>query len=45
MKCKRSYINSQLDGGGCSASISYKTYFDKEEVRASCKYHSFLSSC
>jgi hypothetical protein len=27
----------QLEGVGCPASISYKTYFDTEEVRACCK--------
>jgi len=28
----------QLDGQGCQASISYKTYFETEEVRACCGF-------
>lgn len=28
--------SAQLDGVGCPASISYKTYYDTEEVRACC---------
>jgi hypothetical protein len=28
----------KLDGQGCSASISFKTYYDTEEVRACCAY-------
>lgn len=27
----------QLEGTGCQASISYKTYFDSEQVRACCE--------
>jgi hypothetical protein len=27
----------QLEGTGCQASISYKTYFDSDQVRACCK--------
>lgn len=32
------FIYRQLDGQGCQASISYKTYFDTEEVRACCTF-------
>jgi hypothetical protein len=34
----------QLEGQGCQASISYKTYFDTEEVRACCKILSILEN-
>lgn len=30
---------AQIEGQGCPASISYKTYFDTEEVRVSCEYY------
>ena len=29
---------SQLEGTGCSASISFKTYYETEEVRVCCKF-------
>lgn len=35
------FVAFQLDGQGCQASISYKTYFDTEEVRACCGFLCF----
>jgi len=32
----------QLEGTGCQASISYKTYFDSDQVRACCKLAFYL---
>ena len=29
--------NPQLEGTGCSASISFKTYYETEEVRVCCE--------
>jgi hypothetical protein len=31
-------VPCQLEGQGCQASISYKTYFDTDEVRVCCRY-------
>lgn len=35
----------QLEGTGCSASISYKTYFDTDEVRVCCEFICGLRAC
>jgi hypothetical protein len=32
------HVPCQLEGQGCQASISYKTYFDTDEVRVCCRY-------
>ncbi|KAJ3546638.1 hypothetical protein NM688_g5493 [Phlebia brevispora] len=34
----RKVPSRKLEGQGCPASISYKTYFDTQEVRACCKF-------
>jgi hypothetical protein len=36
--CAERQSRRQLDGKGCSASISYKTYFDTEEIRVCCEF-------